>query len=262
MLFFLFYCQKTRHGNMSRDALAEMYRRNRALNEGLHSAHIDVIGDINLIINRACDNSPESVADIVDHLRDASLPFTEVPRNYKRRAPKQYIHAESVVKASTVNEDYEAALHSRDNSPQRHSVIVALEGKKLPLSYEAQRKLIRAKHSKQAQSIYSGLFSKNANVNPDVEQGPIPDLYTPLPTSRRHQIEEQKEQIRAQFIKGDPHRKQQILTPKHVPQLLGKKVNKEFIPSCCREVTSDRRHAVEQKIAAEHAVRVTPKPFR
>jgi hypothetical protein len=76
------------------------------------------------------------------------------------------------------------------------------------------------------------LFSANAQVHQNVEQGPIPSLFTPASDNPRAAVEKRKETIRSSFIRPSERSKAELLKPKQL-QLTGMKVPQDFVPACC-----------------------------
>lgn len=235
----------------------------RVMHQELRKRFNTALGDLASVKNISASNHSDPHAALQD--LQAVLEFSSIPRKYKvRKAPQAAGQAESLVKHAMRNEAFEGVVAQRadsagaDVSGDSAAARVVDMSRPLPLSFECRREKIMKSHTSKIESSLCGLFSRNVNGEP---HGPVPDLYTPPPTSRRFEIEAAKQAARVQMVKASVS-KEAILVPPHVPQLRGMKVSKNFLPSCLLLETGSGKTDVQQRVAERHAKIIGSTPFK
>ena len=210
------------------------------------------------------NDDPEHAARLLDDVHNA-VAFTDmqhVVSSEKKRSSTSA--ATSTVKALLNLDEHskmvEASTKERGPKAAPFHVDPSIP---LPLSFEAKRERIQKQHSNSAESSYSGLFRKNAATNPHVEQGPVPDLYTPLPTSRRVAVQQAKERELSKHVSTFTRSKEFLSRPPNPPQLHGKKVARDFVPSVATMATQGTvREEVAMRQAVSQGKVAGDRPFR
>lgn len=239
----------------------------RIVHQELRKRFITALADLASVKNVSSVNHSDPHAALED--LQQVLQFSSIPKQYKiRKSPHSNgSQAESLVKHAMRNDAYNDLVGQRSASGAHGSVSgdsaaarVVDMSRPLPLSFESRRGKIMKAHTSKVESSLSGLFSRNVNGEP---MGPVPDLYTPPPTSRRFEVEAAKQAVRVQMIKGNrAPTKEAILVPAKIPQLHGKKVAKDFVPSCVHLEVGDGKVRAQQRTAERHSKIIGGVPFK
>jgi hypothetical protein len=250
-------------------ATLEEKKDRRNMHQELRKRFTTALADIASVKNVSSTNHSDPHAALQD--LQQVLGFSSIPKQYKLRKVQHGANgtqAESVVKLCMRNEAYDGVVSQRSASGAHHggggSVasgenIVDIS-RPLTLSFEARRVAIMKSHTAKVESSLSGLFSRNINGEP---HGPVPNIYTPPPSSRRLEVEAAKQSARVQMIQSDRAvPKDVIIAPPHMPQLHGKKVPKDFLPSCLRLDVGEGKMQTEQRAAERHTKIIGDVPFK
>ncbi|CUF98877.1 Hypothetical protein, putative [Bodo saltans] len=237
----------------------------RTMHQELRKRFNSALGDLATVKNVSSANHTDPHAALDD--LQTVLEFSSIPGKYRiRKAANATGQAESIVKQNMRNEAYDGVMAQRsasvggaDVSGDAAAAHVVDMSRPLTLSFESRRARIMKAHTSKVESSLCGLFSRNVNGE---AQGPVPDLYTPPPTSRRNEIEKQKQEARERMIKAKGVSKEALLVPPHIPQLHGLKVAKDFVPSCLRLDHGNGKVEAQQRAADRQSKIIGSTPFK
>jgi hypothetical protein len=238
----------------------------RNMHQELRKRFNSALGDLASVKNVSSVNHADPHAALED--LQTVLEFSSIPKKYRvRKVAPATGQAESLVKHAMRNESYDGVVAQRsasggggvDVSGDSAAARVVNMSQPLTLSFESRRAKIMKAHTSNVESSLCGLFSRNVNGE---SQGPVPDIFTPPPTSRRFLIDKEKQAARDQMIKAKGVSKEVLLTPPHIPQLRGLKVAKDFVPSCLRLDHGNGKIETQQRVAERHAKIIGTTPFK